>query len=490
MRASPSQKLQLSTLSNLGVPKGQLDQIRDRLHKTDDFAVNGQDQVALGAVEQAAKSVEAHLAKTGQRYVPLPAAALHRILAKVPGDTLKIALDKPFATAQVSAAEPVSHASTLDAPVSAKAFGAAAESVQDYLQKLDQDLAAALEAGTSTVGQLGTALGTPEARSRLGNKLEGALQALGKVGGPAHTSQDVAVNLDSKFNHLDGDTKTGSIGIYQKQMIEWMNVKRDKEPGQFTMHAFENDKLVVTIPPGATVIMLDGAGNQQGARVRPERTEIGDETHSAVTISRTMIQHPNRKMFAQDPQFGVRVIDKGGEVLYERNMAFDAKGSNTSKRIFSGQLQARPSPDADLAEAWDHYTPDGRSNPAGVGERPIFTVDGKSGDRVRIERDGKTFDLAKWSQLLSPPRGNRQTFKTSKGFVHLNPPNSSDVELDGGSYSPTAGAKLRDSHGHGVTFDRSLFNTQQAHWGSQGLRIFDGSMRTVTGGFDPLTDAR
>ncbi len=490
MRASPSQKLQLSILSNLGVPKGQLDQIRDQLHETDDTAVNGMGQVSISAVERAAKSVEAHLEKTGQRYVPLPAAAMHRILSKVPGDTLKIALDKPFATAEVRSADPVVHASTLDAPVSGKALGTAAQSVQDYLQKLDEDLAAALEAGTATVGQLATALGTPEARSHLGAKLDTALQGLGKVGGPAHTSQDVAVNLDSKFTHLDGDTKAGSIGIFQKRMIESMTVKRDKESGQFTLHAFENDKLVVTVPPGATVIMLDGAGNQKGARVRPERTQIGEETHNAVTISRSMIQHPDRKMFAQDPQFGVRIIDKSGDVLYERNMAFDAKASNTSKRVFSGQLHSRPSPETNMAEAWDHFNPDGRSNTAGVGERPIFTVDGQTGDRVRIERDGKNFDLGQWSQFLAPPRSNRQTFKTSKGFVHLNPPNTSAVELDGGAYSPTAGAKLRDSHGHGVTFDRSLHQTQQAHWGSQGLRIFDSSMRRVTGAFDPLTDAR
>lgn len=490
MRASSSQQLQVSLLGNLGVPAEQLSQIRDQLHRTDQLAINGNDQVALGTLERAASAVQAHLQKTGQRYVPLPTEALHRLLGPVPGDTLKVALGQPFPSPEISATAPQTHPATLDTKVSAQGLGPATEAVQVFLQKQAPELSQALGQGEATVQQLATTLGTPEARQALGAAVDVAFEALGKLGGPGHTSQDVLVNLDSQYTQLDGSGAPGEVGVFQKRMIEYLSVKRDKDKGQFTLHAFEADKVVVTVPPGAIVLMLDSGGHQTGARIRPEATEIDGHKHQAVTISRSMVQPPDRRMYTTDANFGVRVMGKDGTVLYERKLAFDARASQTSKRIFSGQLKNQPSPNPQLAELWDQYRPDTRANPVGVGQRPNFTVGEQSGDRVRIQRDGKNFDLSQWVQFLAPPRHGKQAFKTDKGFVQLEPPNSSHTELDGPSYQPTAGAKLRDSHGHGITFDRSLHMTQQARWGARGLEVFDSGMRRVLATFDPLHDAR
>ncbi len=490
MRASSSQQLQLSLLGNLGVPRDQLSQIRDQLHKTDQLAINGHDQVALGTLQRAAASVEAHLKKSGQRFVPLPTEALHRLLGPVPGDTLHIGLDEAFPSASVSAADPVQHAASLDAEVSPAQLGKAAQATQAYLQKAAPELAQALGEGQATVKALATALGTAEARKALGSQLDVAMQALGTVGGPGHTSRDVQVNLDSNYTALDGGTGAGEVGVFQKRMIEYMTVKRDKTRGEFTMHAFEADKLVVTVPPGATVLLLDSGGNQTGARIRPQATKIGEQSLPGVSISRSMVQPPDRKMYTTGAQFGVRVIDKEGAVLYERNLSFDKKASQTSKRIFSGKLEAQQSPDPALTELWDQYRPDARANPVGVGQRPSFTVDGQTGDRVRIQRDGKNFDLNQWVQFLAAPRHSKQAFKVDKGFVQLEPSNKSHRELDDPEYDATAGGRLKDSHGHGITFDRSLHMTRQARWGSQGLQVLDSGMRAVQATFDPLHDAR
>lgn len=490
MNVSTSQKLQLDLLRTLGVPNDQVGEIRDQLHKTDQLAVNGNNQVALGTLERAARAVEAHLAKAGQRFVPLPTETLRALLAPVSGDTLQIELGAPFPEPQTRLGEAVEHPAQLDVAVQAKALGQDAEAVARLLGKVAPNVAADLEAGRAKLADLAKALGTEEGRAALGPKLDVVMSALGKLGGPGHTSQDVQVDLSSKYSHLDGSSEAGQIGVFQKRSLQYLTVKRDKTKGQFSLHGFERDKVVVTVPPGATVIMLDGAGNQTGARMRPKPQTIDGAKHSGVEISRSLVQHPDRQMYETNPRFGVRVIDKSGAVLYERKMTFDRREAHTSKRILTGSFEAQPSPDAALAELWDNYQPDGRNNPAPVGERPRFTVDGQSGDRLRLMRDGKNMDVARLVQLLAPPKSATQAFKVDKRFVQLESRNTSEKELDAPDYDPTVSGRLRGSDSRGITFDRSLSQTRQAHWGSRGLRIFEIGMRKVLGTFDPVHDAR
>lgn len=490
MNVSPSQKLQLDLLRSLGMPNEQVAEIRDQLHRTDQLAVDGAGQVALGTLEGAARAVEAHLKASGQRYVPLPSEVLRTLLAPIEGDRLEVPLGAPFPTPTVVGAEPVAHGAKLDAPVDARALGPHAEAVLAFSKKAAPDLHAKLEAGPAPLGELARALGTDGARAMLGPRLDEVMDTLGRLGGPAHTSRDVQVDLSSKYSHLDGSAEPGQIGVFQKRMLEHLSVKRDTEKGQFSLHGFERDKVVITVPPGATVLLLDAKGNQTGARIRPRAETIDGAKHQAVTVDRSMVQHPDRKMYETAPKFGVRVIDKAGSVLYEKNLAFDRREPQTSKKILTGTFEAQPSPEPELAELWDHFRPDARANPAPVGERPKLTVDGESGDRVRVQRDGKTFDLSRLVQFMAPPRARPQAFKIEGRFVKLDPRGSNHKELDDTDYDPTAGWKLLASDNRGITFDRSLSQTRQAHWGCRGLRIFEIGMRKVLGAFDPVHDAR
>lgn len=488
MPARPNQKLQLPLLRTLGVPDDQVRQIRDQLHKTDQLLVNGLDQVSISAVERAAAAVEAAGVKAGARLVPFPAEAVRRLLAPVGGDVLKVGLPADFPTPAITAGPEISHPDGLGTPVGPSALGKAAEAVQAFLQKRAPELATQLAAGQAAVSALAEALGTPEARSALGAQLDDALTALGKAGAPAARSRDLEIGLDSRFSKLDG---AGPVQVFQRRFVDHLSVKRDKTPaGGFTVHGFHQDEVVLTVPKGATVVLMDGAGNQRGGAMRPQPMDIEGRSESAVSISRSLVQHPDAKAYASDPAFGVRVIDAEGKVLYERNLKFDPGEARTSTRIFSGRAAPQAAPAPGLTALWDHAVPD-RSNPAPLGERPRFHLEGQpDGDRIRIRRDGKTFDLARLSQLLAPPKAIKQVFKAGSTFVELHPGNSSRTALTDSEYDPTAGGKLRTTHGRGITFDPTLSQTMQARWGSAGITVFDVGMRAVVGTFDPFRDAR
>ncbi|MCB9645984.1 MAG: hypothetical protein H6730_05200 [Deltaproteobacteria bacterium] len=488
MQARPSQKLQLPLLRTLGLPEDQVSQIRDQLHRTNDLLVNGAGQVTISAVEQAAAAVEAAGIKAGARLVPFPAEAVRKLLAPVGGDLLKVGLPADFPVPSLSARAAVEHPDTLGAEVGPAALGSAAEAAQAFLQKAAPELAQRLIDGKATVGDLGRALGTQEARAALGEKLDVALTALGKAGAPAASARDLVVNVDSRFSKLDG---AGEVAVFQRRYLDHLSVKRDKDPvGGFTVHGFERDDVLVTVPKGATVVLMDGAGNQQGAYLRPSTVEIEGAKHNAVTISRSLVQHPDAKAYTRDPTFGVRVIDAQGEVLYERSLQFDKGEAWTSKRVFSGRLEHQPAPEPALTALWDHAVPDPRANPAPLGERPLFQLEGQpSGDRVRIQRDGKSFDLSRLVQFLAPPKAAKQDFRVGGTVVSLEPRSSNSTALTDGEYDPTAGGKLRTSHGHGITFDPSLFQTRQARWGSEGITVYEVGMRKPLATFDPLRDA-
>lgn len=482
MKASGHQKVQVSLLEMLGIPREQISDIRD--------TINGRraegDVVELRTLLSAAQSVQERYESapdSASRLVPLPVDRLDRLVRKVPGETLKIPFVDDFPVPQISADGARIHEDGLAKAVPAEVFGDRIPAVTSYLTKVDKDLADRLAVGEATVGELSARLGTEEAWGRFGAGLEKLMGALAKHGGPAHEARDLNVDLSSRFTHLDGAATPGEIGCFQQRGLQWFTAKRDKTAGQFTVHGFERDALVVTVPKGATVLLLNSQGNHTGARLRPTSKTIEGETHSAVTVERGMVQRPD-EYYHTDPNFGVRVIDKSGEVLYERNFAFDKQESATSKRIFSGQLASNPTENGEHAELWDHYVPD-RSNATPVGERPRFELQGEVGDRIRLEKDGKTYDLHRLSQFLEPPRSIDQRFKAEGGPVVLRYANTNAKTLDDPGYSPTASGKLRQGS-RNFTFDRKLAQTQQAHWGARGLRVFADGMHKVKGLFDPL----
>lgn len=477
MRASSSQRVQFDLLRLLGVREDDVQALRTALPESEQLVASIRGEAGIGALERVAGHLER---TTGVPRPVLPVDKLRQLLAVPKGERLDMPDPVDFPVPAVTQGADRVHSGRLDASVSGSDFGKDQEAVTRFLQQTDPALAERLEAGSATVGELARALSDPKAMGRLGYAHETALASLGRKGGPEHTARDVEVDLGSKYTRLDGQ---GGVELFQKRSLDWLTAKRDRQPGQFTVHGFERDALVVTVPKGARVLVLDGAGHQHGARAYPKKVTIDGEERLGVTIDRSLVQHPDRPRVS-DPELAVKVIDGQGELLYERAVKFSAKEARTSTRIFSGSLAAQPSPDPTIAEFWDHFVPD-RSNPAPVGQRPRFEVDGATGDRLRIRRDGQTFDLSRLHQFLEPPRSTKQFFKIDKGVVELDYQNTNRKTLDDPGYEQTASGKLRMGS-RGFTFDRSLSLTRQARWGARGIELFDETMRHPLGRFDPL----
>lgn len=479
MRLS-NQRVQLDLLQRLGVSKENVRQLRDLLPSQDDqLSADISHEASFSGIERAAAALSSRFEREGSR-VDLPLDAIRAILAPPSGDVLRVGRVEDYPVPTLRSGEARSHAASLDATVGMADLRKCDEAVKGFLGKAHPELAAKLEAGTATVGELGQALCGDEAMKKLGAKQELALAAIGAKGGLAHEARDLELNLDSKFSSLGG---TEQVGLYARRSMEWMSVKRDPEAGKFTVHGFEKDAIVVTAPKGAQVLFVDGGGDQRGVRIQPKKIEIDGETHLGVAIDRSMARGRSGGQ-GHDPAFAVKVIDADGKVLFNQGVKFDFPEKLRSQRIFSGQIGTHASPDETLTELWDQQVPD-RSNPVPVGQRPRFELEGGSGDRLRIRRDGQTFDLDTLHQFLEPPKGITARYKAKQGVVELNYRNTSEDTLDRSDYNRTASGKLRLGT-RGVSFDRSLHATRQARWGSRGIEVFEEGMRQRLAMFDPL----
>lgn len=486
MAVSRSQGVTHDVLRHLpGVDETKYRQILDTVHAFERSAPDYQG-LTLDKIERAERSLAAQAKQaeaTGAPWVPLPIDALHALLEPVAGDVLESKLTEPFPSPAVSAQAAVRHEGGLDAKVPA---GTLSEAADRQLARLAPEVHARAATGDATVEQIAAALGSDEARKALGGKaLSEAMTTLAKVGVPEHVSRDLDVNLDSHFTQLDGSPAPGEIGLYQKRGLEHLFVRQNAERG-ITVHGFEVDSLVVTVPKGARVVLLDKDGDQRGGGWRGSPTQIGDQSHQAVEISRSVVQPSSERMYQSAPSFGLRVVGADGNVLYEKQLRFDAKEARTSKRIFSAELEARRAPSPELAELYDHAGGDARGKITPFGERPRLTMGGEEGDRIQIRRDGQTFSISSMSQLLGAHGFKDKAFKISQGRLIASTKSSNDAELDRASYVPTANVKLRTSSGRGVTFDSKLSQTLQAHMGCRGLRVYDGGRSNLIGEVDPF----
>lgn len=258
---------------------------------------------------------------------------------------------------------------------------------------------------------------------------------------------DAAINIDSKRTVLaEGD----GAKIYQKSVLEWLFVRRLEAAGNeagFQVHGFANQKIEIEVPQGGSLMIIDKNGNQQMYGIRPAELTRG--------------------MMGDQP-FTVKVLDKSKSVVLEKTFVLQADLSATySHKMLDGTFSKRKSDD---------------TNP----ERPRFAIGGESGcDRVLVKRDGRSFPIERYEQLLCPPHTTTQAIRTD-GLTYLIKYHNGTEELDDPGYDWKKSADISRSDGRNVTFDWSLSESVRAKWTVNGLEIFNPHTEKPVVVFDPF----
>jgi hypothetical protein len=305
--------------------------------------------------------------------------------------------------------------------------------------------------------------------------------------GPAYTECDAHLGLDSKLQRIDG---SGPIDVYKKSMFEHLFLRRGADGESFSLNGFKTEKLVIPLPKGHSVYLVDQNGDQRGLSLPVRKMTVNGETVSAVEISRSMIRPSGSEPWLKNA-CTIRVVDADKQPVHEGHYEFNRTVGERSQKIYSGKMGYQTKPDVTQGELSDEhfaeFAPSPRNNPAGAGERPRFTLDGHKGDfdQLIIERDGMKMPVNRLIQFGYPPKGQPQALRAEGGGrVILNHVSTTANELDSGEYNPLAGVRVRDSFGKNITFNAELSNTTQARWDHRGLQTrINGKLVTV----DPLT---
>jgi hypothetical protein len=312
--------------------------------------------------------------------------------------------------------------------------------------------------------------------------------------GPAYTERDAIARFDSNYEKLaQGEGKAAGVSVYKKSMLEGFSLHRHKDGETFNVSAFPVDKIAVTLPPGASLLLINEEGDQAGLRLPAKKQTIEGESVRVAEISRSLVQPFGSTK--KNPSFSVKVLGKDGDVLFEQPMQFHAKVASFSRTVLSGSIEYPDKPKVESGELSDehfnHFVPSPKHNPAPAGERPSLRIDGgESCDQLLIQRDGESFGVNRWAQFLYPPRGNQQAFSAEgadgKKTTYLLSAGH-HRSLDDPDYESGKAARLKSSHGHPATSDRSLSQTDHFVWNFRGVSVYTAGTMKMKARFDPLS---
>jgi len=305
---------------------------------------------------------------------------------------------------------------------------------------------------------------------------------------PAHTERDAVMNLSSTHRILG---EKNGIKFFHQQGYEGFTIQRTppNKAGEagFSVHAFKKDKVLVSVPEGCSLLIIDKNGSERGALLKAQKRTIMGKEERVVEIDRSMVYpwgtslgpHPTH------PAFTVRVLDNAGKTVADQNIAFGREPAPYSNEVLKGSFGYQAAP-ADERSRWamDYAAPKGSKNATPVGRRPVFKLnDGAiAGDRLVITKDEGSFAVTDLLQLLSPPRRTPQSFARNGATYTLK--SEQLVALDEKNEGRLTGS-LISSSGDAVSLDRDPRRTLQADWGLGGISVRggDGALKAQ---FDPL----
>lgn len=264
----------------------------------------------------------------------------------------------------------------------------------------------------------------------------------------AASGKDAALNFDSNRVLL---AENGEAKISKKSSWENFFLRRTKtEDGVagFELHGFQKQTLAIDVPKNGALVIINSKGHQVAYNVRPAEITAG---------------------MVDNKPFTVKVLGADKEVVLEQAFNFEKTPGAFSKKLLNGSFKQRAADDP-------------------IAEKPIFSVgDVKDADRVLVKRDGKSFAIDRYEQLLIPPKMTKQAFRAENGTtfeVHSQVRGS--AELDDASYSWFANAKITGSDGRNITLDPTLKESRRALWTKDGLAIFDPHKEKPIAVFNPF----
>lgn len=493
MSVDLSPRVGLATLRSLGVDEKLVSKLRDEIHKSNQLALDGFDRVGLRTLEKHARSLG--LAGKVEELAAL-------IKPRAAGPVLNVpASPDAFPKPALSIEAPRSHAarSAADAKVVATDLGSASSAVAAFLNALVSgktlpampDLAKGGVPATQLAELLEKDRNTARAHMT-GDQIETALTAVYSKFGPAYTDRDAKLDLSSTYTKLalPSDQKPPpGVELFKKSSFEHLFLRRDAQDG-FSLHGFRTEKVVVTLPPGHSLLLIGSDGDQHAVHSAAAAQTINGAKVNAFEIGRELVQPSSARSFVQNPSFTIKVLDASKKPVFEQTIAFGNNPGTRSEQLFDGSFAANKKPPEGGDRHFERFVPDARSNAVPAGERPLLSLEGGvEADRLVIQRDQKRMSFDRLSQLLHPPGAKPQTLKAKDAngqiqIVTIKPANSSQTHLDHPEYNPSAGAIIQNSNGHKATFDRSLGAADQARWTFRGLVIESSGGREVA--FNPL----
>ncbi len=299
---SSNSRMDLNLLGKLGTSRADLAEIKQALDAKPSLELDSYRGTSLGDIRGVAK----------QLGIELPEARLKAVLGPPQGKpTLIDSKALGYPEPAVKSGPSTHHSAQMDVTLTADQLGAAKAKVLEYLEKTAPDLKSALEGDGASLKVLTEHLASAEARKKLGGKdFQTTLLALAKGRGPEHTSQDALLDFNSKFKLLAGSAEPGQAGVHQKAQLEHFSLYRLRDGDSFKLEGFTTDKVLVTVPPGGSVVILDGLGDQKGRYMPLKSLKVGDQQHKGVELSRSLVRHPDAAPWQPDPQFSIRVLDR------------------------------------------------------------------------------------------------------------------------------------------------------------------------------------
>ncbi len=314
--------------------------------------------------------------------------------------------------------------------------------------------------------------------------IEAATVFAASAAGPAHTERDGTIDVSSIFTPL-AESKDGAK-VYKRAYLDRFFPRLSKGGGAVELHAFQNESIVVTVPKGGSVFLVDGKGDQTAAFLRPQKMNVDGVDVQAVEIGPGIA---GREGIFRDvgPSVTLKVLDESGNPTLEKSFTFNGGIGRFSTKLWTAPIGYQDLAGSGLEPVhFDHYVPSATDNKVPLGQRPRITIDGQDTDRLKIVRDGKAFTIDRLLQLLDP--SGKKTYVNQepgkKGVVFLE--RRSGRSIDDADYDPIQLARVTTSFGHGSSFDPGLSQSKHARIGSQGVTVYETGTRKPVARFDPL----
>lgn len=497
LRATGGPKLHLDSLQKLGFDKRTADQIRSEVQKKDGEAIDPFNYVPVSVLRQHAQQLGspdqlAHLTLALKLEPAAPALTTKTDLTAYPSATTSASEPRVFAAAggQLTAAEL--------APYQKQLSSLAASLVKQGKLAAPLDLSANVDAAALQAILQNHASALRHHPSSQEGLTTIQIETLGKTVAsrllPEHTERDAQLRLDSKHTLLG---EQAGVKFFHQQGYEGFSIQRTgpsaDRPGEsgFVVHGFKTDRILVSLPPGHALLIIDSDGNERAAHLKPSTKNVLGNKESVVEIDRNMVEPFGQRDRIRAPSFTVKVLDSSGNAVASQRLAFGPAAPPISNELARGSFgYQRHDSASDEAGRWilDRGVPQGSSNTTPVGRRPSFSLkDGpEQCDRLLIQKDGQSFAVSDLLQLLSPPKRTAQAFAGRDRTYVLEPRNATSLDDPRES---RLGGSLKTSLNDAISFDPALHATQQARWGIGGISVYgtDGALRAR---FDPLDSSQ